>query len=144
MKPNPTNLLKSLEISNPIIGFYDTPEKGLFEPFATAEQCIFSCYQDWRQGKSTCLSEQDVGAIECPGAGYWSCNIASVPREHVAHFLAVEEGLKSSHHLMCQWLERRSACTGVLLANSSSIQRSPECFPIRGYTTQQFNLQIEV
>jgi len=28
MKPDPTNLLKSLGISNPIIGFYDTPEKG--------------------------------------------------------------------------------------------------------------------
>jgi len=107
MKPDPTNLLKSLGISNPIIGFYDTPEKGLFEPFTTAEQCIFSCYQDWMQGKSLCLSEQDVGAIECPGAGYWNCNVASVPREHVAHFLAVEEGLKASHELMCQWLENQ-------------------------------------
>jgi len=55
MKPDPTNLLKSLGISNSIIGFYDTPEKGLFEPFTTAEQCIFSCYQDWMQGKSLCL-----------------------------------------------------------------------------------------
>lgn len=107
MKPNPTNLLKSLEISNPLIGFYDTPEKDLFEPFTTAEQCIFSSYQDWMQGKSICLSEQDAGAIECPGAGYWNCNLASVPREHVAHFLAVEEGLKASHDLMCQWLENQ-------------------------------------
>lgn len=104
MNPDPTNLFKSLGISNPIIGFYDTPEKELFEPFTVAEQCIFSCYQDWMQGKSTCLSKQDVGAIECPGAGYWNCNIASVQSEHVAHFLAVEEGLKASHDLMCQWL----------------------------------------
>jgi len=105
MKPDPANLLNMLEITTPIIGFYDTPEKNLFEPFTVVKQCIFSCYQDWMKGKSTCLSIQDVRAIECPGAGYWNCNVASVPKEHVAHFLAVEEGLKASHDLMCQWLE---------------------------------------
>ncbi len=108
MKPDPTNLLKSLGISNPLIGFYDTPEKSLFEPFTTVKQCIFSCYQDWSQGKSICLSEQNVAAIECPGAGYWNCNVESVPSEHIAHFLAVEEGLKASHGLMCQWLENQA------------------------------------
>jgi len=107
MKPDPTNLLKRLGISNPIIGFYDTPEKGLFEPFTNAGPCIFSCYQDWMQGKSTCLSEQGARAIECPGAGYWNCNMASVPKDHVARFLAVEEGLKASQDLMCQWLENQ-------------------------------------
>ena len=56
------------------------------------------------QGKSTCLSEQSTGAIECPGAGYWNCNVATVPSEHVAHHLAVEEGLKASPALRCQWL----------------------------------------
>jgi len=104
MKTDPSNLLNILEISNPLIGFYDTPKKSLFEPFTAAKQCIFSCYQGWMQGKSTCLSEQDVRVIECPGAGYWNCNVASVPSEHVAHFLAVEEGLKASSDLMCQWL----------------------------------------
>ncbi|MDM8535828.1 DUF169 domain-containing protein [Desulfobacterales bacterium HSG17] len=107
MKPDPTNLLNILEISNPLIGFYDTPEKSMFEPFTMAKQCVFSCYQDWIQGKSICLSEQNVVDIECPGAGYWNCNVASVPSEHVAHFLAVEEGLKASHNLMCQWLENQ-------------------------------------
>jgi hypothetical protein len=104
MQPNPTNLLRILEISNPLIGFYDTPEKRLFEPFIAAKQCIFSCYEGWMQGESTCLSEQNVEAIGCPGAGYWNCNVATVPSEHVAHFLAVEEGLKASPDLMCQWL----------------------------------------
>jgi len=105
MQPDPTNLLNILGISNPLIGFYDTPEKHPFEPFIAARQCIFSCYQRWMQGESTCLSEQNVAAIGCPGAGYWNCNVASVPSEHVAHFLAVEEGLKASSDLMCQWLE---------------------------------------
>jgi hypothetical protein len=104
MQPNPTNLLSILEISKPLIGFYDTPEKQPFEPFIAAEQCIFSCYQGWMHGESTCLSEQIVAAIGCPGAGYWNCNVATVPNEHVAHFLAVEEGFKASSDLMCQWL----------------------------------------
>jgi hypothetical protein len=30
--------------------------------------------------------------------------VATVPNEHVAHFLAVEEGFKASSDLMCQWL----------------------------------------
>ncbi len=82
MTPNPRNLLNILELSNPLIGFYDTPKKSLFEPFTIPKQCIFSGYQDWMQGKSTCLSKLSVKSIECSGAGYWNCNISSVPKEH--------------------------------------------------------------
>ena len=35
MQPNPTHLLNNLNISNPLIGFYDTPEKHPFEPFTS-------------------------------------------------------------------------------------------------------------
>ncbi|MCP3889385.1 MAG: DUF169 domain-containing protein [Desulfobulbaceae bacterium] len=108
MQPDPTNLLSIAEISNPLIGYYDTPEKLLFEPFIEARQCIFSCYQGWMQGQSTCLSERNVEAIKCPGAGYWNCNVATVQSEHVANYLAVEEGLKASSDLMCQWLTNQS------------------------------------
>lgn len=108
MKPDPTNLLSILEISNPLIGFYDTPEKNLFEPFIDARPCIFACYQGWMQGESTCLSEQNVKTIKCAGAGYWNCNVATMPSEHVANYLAVEEGLKVSSNLMCQWLANHS------------------------------------
>ena len=104
MQPDLRNLLEIAEISNPLIGFYDTPEKSGFEPFGDVNQCIFSCYQGWMRGESTCLSEQSVGTIEGPGAGYWNCNVARVPTEHVAHYLAVEEGLKASSDLMSQWL----------------------------------------
>ena len=104
MQPDPTNLLSTAEISNPLIGFYDTPEKRLFEPFLDIRQCVFSCYQGWMQGESTCLSEQNLEIIECPGAGYWNCNVATVPSEEVANFLAVQQGLKASPALMCQWL----------------------------------------
>ena len=111
MQPDPTNLLNILEISNPLIGFYDTPEMRLFEPFTDARQCVFSCYQGWMRGESTCLSERNVGAIGCPGAGYWNCNVETVPSENVAHYLAVEQGLKVSSDLMCQWLANQPPYT---------------------------------
>jgi hypothetical protein len=104
MQPDPTNLMTIAEITNPLIGFYDTPDKKFFEPFTDINFCIFSCYQGWMRGESTCLSEQTVGTIGCPGAGYWNCNVATVPSEEVAHYLAVQEGLKASPDLMCQWL----------------------------------------
>ena len=107
MQPDSTNLLSIAEISNPLIGFYDTPDKKPFEPFSDVNFCIFSCYKRWSQGESTCLSEQNVGAIGCPGAGYWNCNVATVPSEDVAHYLAVQAGLKASADLMCQWLANR-------------------------------------
>jgi len=104
MRPDPTNLLKIAEITNPLMGFYDTPNKKPFEPFNDVKFCIFSCYQGWMRGESTCLSEQTSESIGCPGAGYWSCNVTTVPSEDVAHYLAVQEGLKASADLMCQWL----------------------------------------
>jgi hypothetical protein len=104
MRPNPSNLLEVAGIKTPIIAFYDTPDKKPFEPFVDVKHCIFSCYQGWMQGKSTCLSEKNVVFIGCPGAGYWSCNVTTMPSEEVAHYLAVQEGLKASPGLMCQWL----------------------------------------
>lgn len=104
MQPDPMDLLSIADISNPLIGFYDTPKTRPFEPFIDARQCIFSCYQGWMQGASTVLSDQSAGSIGCPGAGYWNCNLATVPSKDVANYLAVQEGLKASPDLMCQWL----------------------------------------
>ncbi len=108
MRPNPAGLLKIAGITDPLIGFYDTPDKKPFEPFKDVKFCIFSCYQGWIRGESTCLTEQAVGAIGCPGAGYWNCNVATMPGEDVAHYLAVQEGLKASPDLMYQWLANQS------------------------------------
>ena len=107
MQPDPTNLLAIAEISNPLVGFYDTPETIGFAPLVDARQCIFACYPDWMRGARTCLTERNIENIGCPGAGYWNCNVASMPREEVARHLAEKEGLKASSELMCQWLVNR-------------------------------------
>lgn len=67
----------------------------------------FSCYKNWLKGESICLSEENVGSIACPGAGYWSCGVESMPREEVAKYLGEIEGLKSTSDLMNQWLENQ-------------------------------------
>ncbi len=104
MQADPGKLLKAADIKIPLIGFYDTPHKEPFAPFVKPEQCIFSCYNGWLQGRTTVLSEENVASIGCPGAGYWSCNIASAPREQVAHYLGEVEGLKASQNLMAELL----------------------------------------
>jgi len=104
MQPDPASLLTVLALSTPPIGFYDTPVTQPFEPFAAVQRCVFSGYRGWMRGASTCLSEDNLETIGCPGAGYWNCDVATVPREQVAHYLGIEEGLKASLDLMCQWL----------------------------------------
>ena len=96
MVPDPSKLLEIAQIENLLVGFYDTPEKDSFAPFTEAGHCIFSGYQGWMKGESSCLSEQTAGNYGCPGAGYWNCNLSTVPQEMVAHYLAVDEGLKKS------------------------------------------------
>ncbi len=107
MQPDPTNLLHIAGISNPLVGFYDTPETTGFTPIVDAHHCIFACYPGWMRGESTRLSEHTLGAIGCPGAGYWTCNRSTMLKEDVAHHLAVQEGLKASAALMGQWLANR-------------------------------------
>jgi len=104
MKPDPKKIIDIAQITTPLIGFYDTPEKDCFAPFVDAGHCIFSGFQGWMKGESTCLSEKSAGAFGCPGAGYWNCNLSTVPQETVAQHLAVEEGLKKSPELMSRWL----------------------------------------
>ncbi|MCP4373132.1 MAG: DUF169 domain-containing protein [Deltaproteobacteria bacterium] len=107
MQPNPNILLEIAGITTPLIGFYDTPDTKPFEPFAKPKECIFSCYENWLKDESIFLSEENVGSIVCPGAGYWSCGVESMPRKEVAKYLGEIEGLKSSSGLMIQWLENQ-------------------------------------
>ncbi len=87
------HILKKSEITTPLIGYYDTPDTKPFEPFAKPQECIFSCYENWLKGESICISEENVDSIGCVGAGYWLCGVDSMPRNDVAQFLAVQEGL---------------------------------------------------
>ncbi|MBT3311907.1 MAG: hypothetical protein HN737_01825 [Desulfobacterales bacterium] len=101
-QPDCTNLLKRIDLTTPLIGFYDTPETKPFEPFVTPKHCLFSLYENWKKGETAHITKDKFG---CMGAGYWLCGIESLPRDRFVMFLADAEGLKSSHDLMNQWLD---------------------------------------
>jgi len=115
MIPDAKNLLDLSGIGTPLIGFYDVSDRKPFEPFAKPERCIFSCYKNWLEGESLCISE---GNCSCQGGGYWiggvvpgwavrSAGTDSDPREIFARSLNQREGFKSSEDLMCQWIDNQ-------------------------------------
>lgn len=105
MKNNPSKLIKIADISYPLVGVYDVPDKTLFQPLKTSGQCIFEHFSGWLNGESTVIDSETAASFTCPGAGYWTAGIEAQPREDVAYFLAGIEGLKESPDVMCRWLE---------------------------------------
>ena len=104
MKPDPRNLLEIAGITIPLIGFYDVPDAKPFEPFASPQRCMFSCYQNWLQGESIRISEKDAS---CRGGGYWVGGVEFTSRENLADTLTQREGFKSSPALMKRWLDNQ-------------------------------------
>ncbi|MBN2071629.1 MAG: DUF169 domain-containing protein [Candidatus Krumholzibacteriota bacterium] len=105
MQPDARDLIEIAGITMVPIGLYDAPEKEPFAPFAEPGRCFFSSYQDWAEGKSIIVSEDN---IKCPGGGYWLCGVESMPRDNLVKFLAEKEGLKSSPAIIEKWLENQS------------------------------------
>jgi hypothetical protein len=103
-QPNPDCLKKRLDIKTPIIGFYDAPDPGLFEPWVSPEgrACIFSFYRPWLQGKTLRITKDQYG---CGGAGHWMWGIQLRSRKEFIKFLVDDEGLKASPALMEKWID---------------------------------------
>ena len=102
--PNPQTLRKRLDIRTPVIGFYDSPDPGLFEPFVPPEgrACVFSFYEHWLEGKTLHITKDRYG---CGGAGHWMWGIEVRSRKEFLEFLVDGEGLKASHGLMGKWID---------------------------------------
>lgn len=109
MLPDATILIERLDIRLPLIGLYDAPDVGPFEPVvrlkSTAHQCVFAFYQNWLKGQMLLLGEGNYG---CGGAARVLGNISMPSRPEFISFLVDEEGLKDSHELMDQWIDRHS------------------------------------
>jgi hypothetical protein len=108
MQPDPTRLLKHANITLPLIGVYDAPDTGPFEPIVTPEPgrrvCIFSFFQEWLRGETLQITRDNYG---CAGAGRHFCDVNARSREDLVKFLVDGEGLKASHELMNQWVDRQ-------------------------------------
>jgi hypothetical protein len=105
VQPNPANLIERLGLTTPLIGFYDSPDPAPFAPLvkpALAGGCVFGFYKRWLDGETLHITKRRFG---CGGAGHWLCNVSGRSREDFVRFLVDDEGLKSSHSLMDQWLD---------------------------------------
>jgi hypothetical protein len=109
MQPDVSLLLQNLELSWPLIGFYDAPDPALFtpivEPKPMARACVFAFHKAWLEGRTLHLTKENFG---CGGAGHWMFGLETRPREAFVKFLVDDEGLKATHSLMEAWLDRGS------------------------------------
>jgi len=106
MQPDPTRLIEQAGITTPLIGCYDAPETDPFAPITIPKPetrtCTFAFYKQWLHGKTLHLTKDNFG---CRGARKWIFGFETWSRKDFIKFLVDEEGLKSSHDLMNQWIE---------------------------------------
>jgi hypothetical protein len=104
--PDSTDLSKRVGLSAPLVGFYDAPDVRPFEPLVRPKPgrraCVFAFYRQWLDGKTLHITQDNFG---CGGAGHWLCGLETRSRDGFVRFLVDDEGLKSSHELMNQWLD---------------------------------------
>lgn len=112
MQPDPSNLLKRIDLTLPLVGFYDAPHTSPFEPLVRPEEgnriCVFAFYKSWLRGETVLITKDNFG---CGGAGYWICGQQTRTRENFLKFLVDGEGLKASHELMNRWIDFRQPYT---------------------------------
>jgi hypothetical protein len=103
-QPNPDILSQRIDLKIPVIGFYDAPDPKPFAPsvFPKPGECVFSFYGNWLRGETLHITTDHFG---CGGAGRWMCGITTRSRDSFIKFLVDDEGLKSSHALMEQWID---------------------------------------
>ncbi len=106
-QPNPLILIKKIDLTIPLIGFYDAPDPRPFAPTVIPDpgECVFSFYRNWLKGETLHITKDHYG---CGGAGRWMCGITTRPREAFIKFLVDDEGLKSSHSLMERWIDSKT------------------------------------
>ena len=108
MPPDPSELIAQIDLTTPLVGFYDSPETQGYDPLVRPEpgkhMCIFCFYEDWLKGSSLVITKDNFG---CGGAGNCLCNVQTMTREDHVRFLVDGEGLKASPEIMHQWLDSR-------------------------------------
>jgi hypothetical protein len=60
MQPDPTTIIETLSIAEPLIGLYDAPDAAPFAPLvepAAARECVFASYRHWREGRTLQLTK---------------------------------------------------------------------------------------
>lgn len=103
-QPDYGQLVERIDLSIPLIGFYDAPDPSPFEPLVQPNRgdCVFLFYKNWLKGQTLHITKKHYG---CGGAGRWMCGIMTRSRTEFIKFLVDDEGLKASHELMEMWID---------------------------------------
>jgi hypothetical protein len=107
-QPDPSRLLGALELTRPLVGFYDAPDPAPFTPLvepvrgAARGACVFDFFRRWEGGETLHLTRDNYG---CGGAGRALCEAATRSRDDFIDFLWREEGLRASRELMAAWVD---------------------------------------
>ncbi len=106
MQPDPTLLLKTADITFPLIGLYDAPDTAPFEPLVSPGEgrwaCVFMYYKAWQKGQTLHVHGGNFG---CGGAGTYLLDKTTRTREQYIDFLYGEEGLKADRETMARWID---------------------------------------
>lgn len=107
MQPDPSELMKRIDLTISPIGCYDAPDPSVFEPLIVPNKgaCVFDNFKTILSGQTLHITKDHYG---CPGAANGLLNIQAFPIEKLIDFLVDKEGLKASKELMLKWVDRRT------------------------------------
>jgi hypothetical protein len=107
VQPDPTTILATLNIGEPLIVLYDAPDPAPFAPLiepAAARECVFASYRAWHKGQTLHITADNHGC----GAPQL-LDVQTRSRGEMIAFLVDEEGLRASRELMGAWLDGGAA-----------------------------------
>lgn len=106
--PDPSRLLRELDLRTPLIGLYDAPGPEPFAPVVSPPKgpgrgpCLFNYYPRWVKGETLDLTADAYG---CGGCGRSLFGIQVRERDDFIDFLWRDEGLRASRKLMAHWVD---------------------------------------
>ncbi len=106
--PDPSRLLRELDLRTPLIGLYDAPDPDVFAPLIRPPSnpgrgpCLFNYYRRWDKGETLHLTADRFG---CSGCGRSLLGVQALEREDLIDFLWGDEGLRASRELMANWVD---------------------------------------
>ena len=106
--PDPSRLLRELDLRTPLIGLYDAPDPDAFAPLVRPPSgpgrgpCLFNYYRRWEKGETLHLTAERFG---CGGCGRSLFGVQVRERDDFIDFLWGDEGLRASRELMAGWVD---------------------------------------
>jgi len=106
MTHDPAEFLRAAGMELPLIGTYDAPDRGPFEPVVEPKPgrhaCVFAFFKSWLKGRTAAFTKDSFG---CGGFGSHMFGVRPMPKDKFIDFLYGEEGMKVSRELMEEWVD---------------------------------------